>query len=82
MKPIEFEESNTVFAAYQPQYLPLPAFKSDDGKVISCWKASFRERLIFLFTGKLWLYMLTFNKPLQPQRPLIDNPWTTKREKI
>lgn len=68
MKPIEFPEQNVVFAKDQPEYLPLPAFKSNDpmGQVISCWELSFRERLRILFTGKLWVSLASFHKPLTP----------------
>jgi len=74
MKPIEFKEQNVVFAKDQPQYLPLPARREEDGMVITCWKLSFIERVKILFTGKMWLSQLTFNDPLQPQRPQVDSP--------
>ena len=69
MKPIEFKEQNVVFAKDQPEYNPLPAFKADtpQGEVISCYKLSFVERLQILFTGKLWVSLMSFNKPLTPQ---------------
>jgi hypothetical protein len=68
MKPIEFKGQNTVYAKDQKEYMPLPAFKynTPQGEVISCWSLSFRERLRLLFTGKLWVCLLTFNKPLTP----------------
>jgi len=68
MKPIPFKEQNVIFAENQPPYLPLPAFKNDSpkGEVISCWSLSFSERLRILFTGKLWVNLLSFNKPLTP----------------
>jgi len=68
MKPIKFKEQNCTYAEDQPEYLPLPAFKNDstEAEVISCWKLSFKERIKILFTGKLWVSLLTFNKPLTP----------------
>lgn len=66
MNVIDFKEVNTVYAENQPEYLQLPAHKTRDGEVISCWNLSFTERLRVLFTGKLWLQVLTFNSPLQP----------------
>lgn len=66
MKPIQFKESNIVFAKDQLPYLPLPARKDEDGRVVSCWRASFKERLRLLFFGRVYVSMLTFNKPLQP----------------
>lgn len=68
MKPIEFKHQNVVFAKDQPEYQPLPALRLDtpEGQVISCWKLTFRERLTILFTGKLWVSLMSFNKPLTP----------------
>ncbi|MBA4852060.1 hypothetical protein [Emticicia sp. BO119] len=68
MKPIHFLGQNTVYAKNQPEYQPLPGFKADSpqGEFISCWKLSFKERLMILFTGKLWVSLMTFNKPLTP----------------
>jgi len=68
MKPIEFPEQNVVFAKDQPEYLPLPALNTQNemGEVISCWHLSFKERLMILFTGKLWVSLASFGKPLTP----------------
>lgn len=68
MKPIKFPEANVTYAENQPEYQPLPAFKNDSqkGEVISCWQLSFRERMRILFTGKLWVSLMSFNKPLTP----------------
>lgn len=57
----------------QPEYLPLPA-RVDNGKVITCWKFTFKERLKILFTGSLFLSLFTFGNPLQPIRFDLDNP--------
>jgi hypothetical protein len=69
MKIKEFKEQNIVFAKNQPEYRPLPALKlnTPDGQVVSCWGLSFRERIRVLFTGKIWVSLLTYNRPLQPQ---------------
>ena len=66
MKPTKFKEQNCTYAENQPEYLPLPAFKDEQGVIISCWKLSFKERLIILFKGELWLSLMSFNKPLTP----------------
>ena len=52
MKPIEFPEQNCVYAKDQPEYLPLPVHKTEDGMVVSCWRLTWRERLRVLLTGK------------------------------
>lgn len=75
MKPIEFDGQNCVFAKDQPEYLRLPAYRSEDGEVISCWKLEWREFLRFLWTRKLWLRQLTFNQALQPQAPTVEFPF-------
>jgi hypothetical protein len=68
MKPIEFKEQNIVFAKDQPEYQPLPALKkkTEEGEVVSCWKLSFKERIKILFSGKIWLSLMSFNKALTP----------------
>lgn len=79
MEPVSFPEHNRVFAKDQPQYKPLPVFIATDdpyGTAVSCWRLSFRERLRILFSGKLWLSMLTFHKPLTPVFP------TTKKSDV
>jgi hypothetical protein len=81
MRPIDFPEKNCTFAKNQPEYLPLPAYKSPDGEVISCWGLTLKERVKVLFAGKLWLRILTFNNPLQPQRPSIDSPFSKQPER-
>ncbi|MFP4622384.1 MAG: hypothetical protein ACLFM7_13815 [Bacteroidales bacterium] len=68
MKPIKFKHTNAVFAKDQPEYQPLPALKlpGPTGEVVSCWKMSWKERLKVLFTGKVWLSLMSFNQPLTP----------------
>ena len=70
MKTIEFKEQTVVIAKDQPEYLPLPAhqFNDKDGRIAFCWKLTWREKLKVLFTGVIWEQVLTFNKPLQPQK--------------
>lgn len=70
MKPIDFKEKNIDIAKEQLQYITLPAYhsKDDNGEVIFCMSANFWERVVFLFTGKMWCSLWTFNKPLQPSK--------------
>jgi len=74
MNPIEFKEVNVTYAKDQPEYLPLPVHKSKSGDVTSCWALSWKERLMVLIHGKVWLNLMTFNKPLQPQRIHAKKP--------
>lgn len=66
MVPRKFEEANVVFAKDQKEYMPLPAYRNDDGEVVSCWRLSFIERCRVLLKGEIWLSLKTFNKPLTP----------------
>lgn len=74
MKIIKFKEHNITYAENQPLYLPLPVHKTADGEATSCWGLSFLERLKVLFTGKIWLSVLTFNHSLQPQKMMVGKP--------
>lgn len=79
MKPIEFPEQNVVIAKDQKPYIPLPAYHGDNGQVISCWSLTLRERIVLLFTGKLWLHVLTFGQPLQPIKLTSGAPFSEPR---
>jgi len=69
-----FPEQTAVFAKDQPQYRQLPAHVSKDGKVTCCWNLTWRERVMVLFTGKVWHQVLTFHSPLQPQKLSAEKP--------
>lgn len=78
MTPTTFSEANITFAKDQPEYLPLPAhYEPTDpqGTVTSCWRLSWRERLSVLFRGRMYLSILTFHTPLQPQLPSTTPPF-------
>lgn len=80
MKPIYFKEHNKVYAKNQKQYFTLPVYEDEvqGGRAFHCWKLSFLERVRILFSGKLWINVLNFNKPLQPIKPMINNPFRRK----
>ena len=83
MDLIEFPEQTVVIAKNQPEYLPLPAhrFANDPrGRITFCWRLTWRERLRVLWTGLLWHEVLTFDRPLQPQRLSTDKPDMLARE--
>jgi len=77
MKIVKFDECNVTYAENQPEYLPLPALKMADGEIVTCWGLSIRERLRILFSGRIWLSVLTFNKPLQPLLISANKPFQT-----
>jgi len=66
VKPVRFKYQNVVYAENQPEYLPLPAHRNDEGTVTSCWKLNLWERLLILFTGKIWWSVMTFGDPQLP----------------
>lgn len=68
MKAVKFKHQNVVFAENQPEYQSLPALRIDspEGIVISCWKLSLKERIKIVFTGRVWLSIMSFNEPLSP----------------
>ncbi len=74
MKAIRFTECNVTYAENQPEYLDLPVHKAEDGLVTTCWKLSFIDRIKVVLTGKIFLQVLTFNKPLQPLKMLLRKP--------
>ena len=74
MKVVEFKHQNIVFAKDQPEYQPLPALRLEtpQGEVISCWRMSFKERIKVLFFGRVWLSLMSFNKPLTPSYMAVN----------
>ena len=73
-KPYPKGSSLVIFGADQPQYLPLPALRLNDdfGTVRSCWYASLKERIRILLTGRIYLELLTYDRPIQPQRMFVS----------
>lgn len=63
-----------LYAKDQPEYIPLPARSDETGRIVVGWKLSWSERISLLLRGKLYLQVLTFNKPLQPLRLDVDAP--------
>ena len=84
MKPVNFKGSNCIYAEEQDEYLDLPAYKHDDewGSVSACWKLSIYERVKILFSGHIYTTLLTFGKPLTPQRLDVDSPLKLNGERM
>ena len=64
----------TEYAKDQLPYQPLPVYKHDDGVLLSRWHLSWRERLTVLLRGDVYLWVSTFNKPLQPVALAVSTP--------
>jgi hypothetical protein len=58
MKPAKFKEANVIYGKDENDQLELPALKQDKN-IVCAWKMNFIERLICLFTGKVWFLMIT-----------------------
>jgi hypothetical protein len=76
MRPIEFIGANVVFGKNQPEYGDLPAARMSDGRVMTCWELSEDEVAEVARTGHVWLQVLTFNQPIQPQVVSAFDPRT------
>ena len=66
MKPIKFKGQNVVFAENQEGVLPLPAFRDEDGVVVTCWELTNEDFERLVETKKIYLSIMTFKNPLQP----------------
>lgn len=66
MKPIKFEGHNVVYAENQPEYNPLPAFKAENGTIVTCWELTNEDFERIVETRRIYLSVMTFNNPLQP----------------
>jgi hypothetical protein len=64
-----------VLAKDQPEYLPLPALRNNDGDFITEWIPS-AEELAAILNGKpIRMIQLTFNHPFQPIHiGVLDTP--------
>lgn len=67
MRPIDFEQSNKKLtkppSMTDEQCKSLSVYVNEDSAIgtscISCWKADWRERFRFLFTGQVWLNVVS-----------------------
>jgi len=87
MKPIDFETSNTVFRGGRGDdfgleagdvVADLPAWKSRR-LVVTCWHMGVWERLLFLFTGRVWVHVLGSGMP--PIALSTENPFPVVKAK-
>lgn len=65
MKPLNFKEATIELkkpsSMTEDECGSLYVHRSENGECISLWTTSFRERLKFLFHGKLWIGILSGN---------------------
>jgi hypothetical protein len=74
MKPIKFKGHNLVLAENQEEYHPLPVCdeRTPEGTKVSCWQLTWKERILILFTGRLFISQFTFGHSYQPILPMTD----------
>lgn len=74
MKPVDFPGTNAIFGKDQPQYLPLPAMRLYDehDTLITCWELSVDEIDAVTKSGRIYISMLNFGRPLTPLRVMAE----------
>jgi hypothetical protein len=74
MQPVKFPGHNLTLAEDQPQYRPLPVCweGGNEKPMTSCWKLTWKERILIFFTGKLYIRQLTFGNSFQPLMPMAS----------
>lgn len=72
----------TLYAKDQPEYNRLPVYRESDGAVLSRWKLSLRERLRVVVFGDVYLWVLTFGRPLQPVSLQAEPPLILSKDDI
>ena len=81
MKAIDFKESNNVYGEKQFAYKNLHALVLENGYVVTCWKLSFWDKAKVLFTGKVWLSLITHAESIPPQLITVNKPFYYDRGK-
>lgn len=77
------EADEFIFAADQPEYIPLPALNIVIGEaegILTRWRPSDEERLALASGADIWLEVMTFGAPLQPVRVSVECPITTEAQ--
>lgn len=64
----------TEIAKSQDEYQTLPAWVDTDGTVLTRWRLTWRERLRVLLSGDIYLWVMTFGRPLQPVMLEAEKP--------
>lgn len=71
MKSIKFNESRVVYAEGDPVY-ETHAYRDDSPKgqkdIVICYKLTWLERLMVLFTGVIWTNITTLDGNIRPMR--------------
>jgi len=78
VKPISFKEQTKILkkpeGVKDDECSELPVWNEDKQRCISLWKANMFERIKFLFTGKIWLWVW-YGQSQPPVCVEIENPF-------
>lgn len=67
MEQISFKQTNNRLAENGKN--PIPVFANDNlGLVVSCWRPTFLERVKLLFTGRIYVCMMSSKKNVPATR--------------
>ena len=69
----EFDESNSGIGSGIGRF-PVYDSCDKDGRIIFCWKLGIWERLVLLFTGRIWHQVLLKGDELQECAVHVDKP--------
>ncbi len=67
------EQLEIVYAKNHPEYKPLRALKSPNGRILTRWHPTAEQRAAIADGADIFLQILTFNKPLQPLLLIVAN---------
>ena len=79
MKPVTFKQANKTLGRplnmTDDEYGELPVY-AEDNQLVSCWiETSLWKRIKFLFTGKIWLGVMTLSGTQPPVWIDIEYPF-------
>ena len=77
------EKDEFIFAADQPEYIPLPALNITIGNVegiLTRWRPTDDERQALASGADIWLEVMTGGAPLQPVRVSVQCPITPEAQ--
>lgn len=82
MKPTQFPQQTIVLkkppGMTDEECGSLAIHNTERGECISCWTATWRERLRFLITGKVWLWVVS-GRTQPPVYIGVESPFADHR---
>jgi len=81
MHPVEFVGQTQIVSKDQDEYRDLPA-RMDNGIMTCCWGMNWRQRIVAVFTGRIYVEVLLCDRKLQPMRLNTKNPHPRYRSHV